>query len=81
MGKTDQILIHIIGMKSHLGSIDEHLKNLNSRTEKNEIKSEENDTRISKVEKRMAYYLGGGTVLLLVFGFLFNLLIKYKIGG
>ena len=70
-----------MSMESHLGSIDEHLKNLNGRTDKNEIKSEKNNTRISKVEKRMAYYLGGGTVLLLVFGFLFNFLIKYKYGG
>ena len=35
MGKTDQILEHIIGIEGHLGQINGHLKELNGKVKLN----------------------------------------------
>lgn len=68
-------------IEGKVGGMEQHLKNLNGRTDKNEIKGEENEDKINKIKNRMSYYMGGGAALFVVFGFVFTLVIKFKYGG
>ncbi len=70
MGKTDEILNHIIDIKGRMGKIEGHLDKLNGQVLRNmkDIRDDgktlkEHDKRQDGFDRKLAYYGGGITVL------------------
>jgi len=79
MGKTDQILNHIIDIKGHMGKIDGHLKNLNDKVQRNKEDISYQKKEVKKIRNKMAYWSGGVAVAVIIITFLAQWVFKYKL--
>lgn len=79
MGKTDQILNHIIGMKEHLGNIDGHLKELNGKVNTNTKDIKDNEKEVKRIDKKIAYYTGAVGVIITLLMVIVQWIFKYKL--
>ena len=80
MVKSDILLENILDIKNHmsdirdrLGNIDGHLKNLNGKVERNindiEVNrqsSETNLNKFNKLDKKVAFYVGAATIIMVL---------------
>ena len=79
MNKTDEILNHIINIKENVGKIEGHLKALNGRVDRNIGDISHNKKEIgklngiiNKVKNKLAYFMGGAAILIVVLELIFK---------
>ena len=70
---NEDLLGHIIEIKSDTAGINEHLKTLNGKVSKNVTDIEEHREKIENINLTLAYYVGGATAIL----FLVELALRY----
>ena len=74
MTKQDEILNHVIVIKTDMAMVKQHLLNLNGNVARHEKNINKNEDCIGRLSRKQAYYAGGLSVFIVIVGLLIKFL-------
>ncbi len=78
--KSDLIINHLIDIKTDIGGIKQHLKDMNGSIKRHDEDIDGNRKSIGSIKNRQFYFMGASASVVILSSIIFAL-IKFKYGG